>query len=115
MRKKWPLFLGILLLTIGIIFRAATDYSFLGLTFIKVGVALKAYYIIDKIFKGEYKVGMEMLYLLFGLILFFTGLYFKNTGADFNPYLLMAPGIGLKVVFIIIFIRKTRNPKAESK
>lgn len=112
MRKKWPLFLGILLLTAGIIFRTTTDYSFLGLTLIKTGVAFKAYYIIDKIFKGEYKVGLEMLCLLFGLILFFTGLYFKKTGADFNPYFLMAPGIGLKVVFIGIFIRKTKKVKS---
>jgi len=82
------------------------------LTLIKVGVAFKVYYIIDKIFKDEYKVGLEVLYLVFGLILFFTGLYLKNSGSDFNPYILMIPGIGLKVLFIAIFIRKTRQPKS---
>jgi hypothetical protein len=108
MSQKWPLFLGLLILTIGIVLKKSSDLSVLPILLMVLGVSLKVFYIISKSRTKKYRVGYELLVLAFGLVLFFTGLYFKKNGAAFNPYWLMGPGIVLKVIFVILFIRKTR-------
>jgi len=111
MNKKWPLIAGIIMLTAGIILRKTTDLGMGAVAIIITGVLLKVYYIIGKIRSGEYSPGYEMAFLFVGLGMFLTGLYFKNTGSDFNSALLMVPGVTLKIVFVLVFIRKSRKMK----
>lgn len=109
MKSKWTLFLGIILLSAGIILRKATEFEITGLAVILIGVLFKTYYIISKARSGEYKPGYELVFLFVGLIMFLTGLYLRSQEPPFNPAYLIFSGISLKVVFIILFIIKTRN------
>ena len=109
MNKKWPLYAGILLLTAGIVLRKTTDIGMTALALIFSGVLLKTYYIISKVRNGEYSAGYELIFLIVGLGMFLTGLYFKNNGGGFNPLLLIMPGIALKIAFIVIFIIKVKR------
>ena len=109
MKSRWTLFAGIILLILGIIIRKTTGLAAEGLVMIISGVLFKTYYIISKVRSGAYKPGYELAFLFIGLILFLAGLYIKNHHPPFNPALLIAPGLSLKVVFIILFIQKTRT------
>lgn len=114
MKQKWPLFLGILLLTLGIILKKTTQLSVEPMVIMTLGVALKVYYIADKARKGLYHAGYELVALMIGLLLFFTGIYFKNNDPEMPYLLLMISGIALKVFFIVVFIRKTRRTELTS-
>ena len=112
MKSKWTLFTGIVLLTVGIIIRKTTGMAIEGLIMILVGVSFKIYYIISKARSGEYKPGKELLALFFGLGLFLGGLYLRsNAQYSYAPAMIIS-GIILKVIFIILFILKTRSKKA---
>lgn len=111
MKSKWTLFAGILLLTLGIILRKTTELGSEGLILIIVGVTFKTYYIISKARSGEYKPGYELIFLFVGLGMFLTGLYLRSHEPPFSPALLIVPGISLKVVFIVLFIIKTRKTR----
>lgn len=115
MKKKWPLFTGILILTIGIVLRKATHLNMIGLLMILTGAAFKTYYIVIKIKNGEYKPGYELILLCLGLMLFLTGIYLRSTGIGLYPTLLIPSGIALKLIFIILFIRKSRNTTPKTK
>jgi len=109
MRSKWTLFVGIALLTIGIIIRRTTDLNMEGLVMILVGVSFKAYYIISKARSGEYMPGKELYFLFFGLGLFLGGLYLRAQESSAYTISMIIVGIGLKITFIILFIIKTRK------
>jgi apolipoprotein N-acyltransferase len=109
LKSKWILITGLVVLLIGILFRISIPENFIGLTLILTGVCLKTMYIIAKAQSGEYRPGFELLYLFFGLILFLSGIYLKNHNPPFKPLFLIVPGLGLKVLFIILFIRKTKK------
>jgi drug/metabolite transporter (DMT)-like permease len=111
MKSKWTLFAGIILLTLGIILRRVADLGFGPILLIITGVLFKTYYIVSKARSGEYKPGYELIFLLVGLIMFLSGLYLRSHEPPFNPAFLIAPGIMLKVVFIILFIVKIRGRK----
>ena len=112
MKSKWLLFAGIIFLVIGIVLRRISDFSIEGLVLIITGVLLKAFYIIRKIRSGEYIPGFEMGFLFIGLAMFLSGLYLRAHQAPFNPAFLIAPGLLLKVGFIVIFIVKTKRVKS---
>lgn len=113
MKSRWTLFIGIILLIAGIIIRKTTGLAIEGLVLILVGVLFKTYYIISKARSGEYKPGIELLFLLVGLGLFLGGLYLKSIdGFTYAPAMIIS-GITLKVIFIILFILKTRNKTKE--
>ena len=111
MKSKAPLFIGILFLTTGIIIKKGFEYDLAGIVLIIGGVSLKTYYIVIKIRTGEYHPGVELGFLILGLILFFAGIYSRSIEAGFNPYVLIIPGISLKVLFVIAFIRKVRKQR----
>lgn len=114
MKTKWPLYLGIVLLTLGIVLRSSGKFDPYALIILLTGVAFKAGYIVGKIKTGEYKPGTEVYLLLIGLILFLTGVYFKSHPRELHHAFLMAPGIAFKVSFILIFIVKLRKAKSLS-
>jgi len=111
MKSKWTLLAGILLLIIGIVLRKTTELASEGLILIIVGVVFKTYYIISKARSGEYKPGYELIFLFVGLAIFLTGLYLRSHEPPFSPALLIVPGILLKVLFIVLFIVKTRRSR----
>ena len=114
MKSKKLLFLGIALLIVGIVFRKLTDMTVLGLILILTGVTLKTIYIVAKAKSGEYKPGKELISLFLGLILFLTGLVLNAKNPGLFPGLLIGTGLSLKVIFIIIFIKKTRSDNSLS-
>ena len=82
----------------------------LGLILIITGVTIKVIYILAKFKSGEYKPGKELLFLVAGLILFFTGLYLKNIDQNLivSIYLIVL-GLALKVIFIKIRSNKNQE------
>lgn len=109
MKRKWPIFAGIVLLTAGLLLAAFTPLALLPKVFIYLGIAFKVFYVIQQIVLGIYRPGYELALLLVGLTIFLSGLYLKKTGATFPYQALMFPGIVLKITFIILFILKVRK------
>jgi drug/metabolite transporter (DMT)-like permease len=114
MKSKKLLFLGIALLIVGIVFRKFTDLNGMGLLLILAGVACKTVYIIAKTKSGEYNPGRELVLLFLGLFLFLTGLILNANNPGLFSGLLIGVGLSLKVIFILIFIRKTRSNRGIS-
>ena len=112
MKSKVLLFIGILLLVLGIILKKTIQMDALGLTLIITGVTFKSIYILAKARSGKYKPGKELIFLVVGLLLFFTGLYFRNKEQTLiNPIYLIVFGITLKIIFIIRFIQIVKSGK----
>lgn len=111
MKTKWALYLGITLLTLGIVLKSTGKFDPYALIILLTGVAFKIGYIVQKIISREYKPGMEVILLMAGLTLFLTGVYLKANPKELHHAFLMAPGIALKVSFILIFIVKMRKVK----
>ena len=108
MKSKKVLFLGIILLIIGIIVRKIEDYHFFGLALIMFGVLLKTLYIVAKARSGEYKPGKELLFLFLGLALLFIGIYFRSHRPGIAGPILMVLGIALKIIYIVLFVRNVK-------
>jgi hypothetical protein len=112
MKSKGLLFIGIILLVFGIVLKKSTQMDTLGLASIITGVTLKSIYILSKVRSGEYKPGREVIFLIVGLILFFTGLYLRNINqALIKPIYLIGVGITFKIIFIIRFIQIVKSKK----
>lgn len=109
MKNKWPLFLGIVLLTLGIVLGKTSNIEHLSLFLILSGVTFKVFYIAQKIRSREYRPGFEVLLLIVGLILFMGGIMLKKNGIIEDASALKIVGISLKVSFIVMFIIKTRS------
>jgi len=106
MVSKKLLFIGIILLIIGIIVRKLTDYELSGLVLIIIGVVCKTIYIIAKARSGEYQPGKELIFLGAGLFLFLSGLYFRHSDHNLSyPIYMIITGLILKVAFIVRFIQ----------
>ena len=116
MKSKTLLFIGILLLIIGIIIRKMTSFEVLGLIFIIIGVLCKTVYIVFKARSGEYQPGKELIFLGVGLLLFLSGLYMRTLDQNLiDPTYLIVIGLGLKIVFIVRFIQIVRKEKMKSQ
>lgn len=112
LKLKRLLFIGIILLVVGIILKKLTHMDVLGLILIITGVTFKAIYILAKVKSGDYKPGKELVFLVAGLFFFFTGLYLKKVNYSLmEPIYLIVFGLTLKVIFIIRFIKITRPKK----
>ena len=104
MKSKALLFTGIIILILGIVVRKTTAMAIPGLALIIVGVTLKTTYIILKAKSGEYEPGKELLFLAFGLSIFFYGLHLRDVeNAFIKPIFPILLGISLKVIYIIRF------------
>ncbi len=109
MGYKLLLYIGIVLLTIGVVLSIVTAMELLPLVFIFSGVACKVFYIAQRIISGEYQAGWEFLYLAIGLILFLGGIYLSNQTEQNYPHVMKIAGLTLKGVFVILFILKSRK------
>lgn len=112
MKDKWPLYTGLLLLTTGIVLKILLDDVVWPLVFILSGVMLKVYFVFERIKNQKYKPGAEVLILVIGLALFFSGIHLPFAKDELNsvlPVILKISGIVLKVIFVAVFIAKTRQ------
>ncbi|MBN2165945.1 MAG: hypothetical protein JW717_06695 [Marinilabiliaceae bacterium] len=103
------LYIGILVLALGVFLRIFSSFFILSLFFIIAGALMKITYIFAIYKRGEYKPGSELLLLGIGLSVFFTGVYFKYHFLPFHHAYLLATGGIFKMVFIFMFIQKTRK------
>ena len=112
LKLKKILLIGIILLVVGILLKKIFLMDVLGLILIIAGVTFKAIYILAKVKSGDYKPGKELVFLVVGLLFFFTGLYLqKIEQALVNPIYLIVFGLTLKVIFIIRFITIVKSDK----
>jgi len=111
MKNKWPLFTGLTLLTVGIIFKIILDNVAFPVFLIATGILFKVYFIFNKIKTEKYQPGYELILLILGLGFFFSGIHLKNTVYFIEPVYLKIVGILFKVIFLVLFIRKTKNNK----
>jgi len=106
MARKSLLFVGIVLLVLGILIRKLTGLDVLGLLLIITGVICKTVYIVAKARSGEYQPGKELIFLGLGLLLFLSGLFLRKYDQNlFYPIYMIAVGLMLKIVFIIRFVQ----------
>ena len=109
---KKLLFVGIILLVVGILLKKFSHMDVFGLVLIITGVILKAFYIVAKVKSGEYPPGKELIFLIAGLVFFFTGLYLRKNNQQFiDPNYFIFFGLTLKVIFILLFIKMVRSNK----
>ena len=107
MKIKWLIFVGLLSLCAGIVFRQFDVPTWQSLLLIIFGVALKITYISIKIIRKEYKPKAEFAFLIIGLILLYLALY-TSFGLQFKFYFLV-PAIVLKLLFVVLFIKKSKG------
>ncbi|MFW5773515.1 MAG: hypothetical protein ACOCWD_02430 [Tangfeifania sp.] len=107
MKNKWPLFAGLTLLAVGIILKIILDNVAFPVFLIVTGILFKVCFVFNKIETKEYQPGYELILLILGLGLFFSGIHLKNPVYFIEPGYLKIVGILFKIGFIILFIRKT--------
>ena len=116
MKFKGLLFLGILLLIVGIVLRKMTTLEVFGLILIISGVICKTIYIVAKARSGEYIPGRELIFLGLGLLLFLSGLYLRKYDLNLSyPIYMIAVGLMLKVVFIIRFVQIVKKTDSSDR
>jgi hypothetical protein len=108
MKIKWMLFTGIALLTLGIVLKKTSDLGLISTLLIIIGALFKVVYLIAKVRRGEYKPGVELLFLILGLLLLYFGVYLRSHESSINPSYFIGTGITFKVIFIFLAIRKIR-------
>ena len=109
---KKLLLVGIILLVIGILLKKLSHLEVLGLALIITGVTFKAIYIVSKVKSGEYMPGKELVFLVAGLLFFFTGLYLQKIDQSLlYPIYFIVFGLTLKVIYIIRFIKIVKSNK----
>ncbi len=100
------IFVGLVLLLGGLLLKPLTE-SAIPLIMIMTGGTLKLIYVMISFLNKTYRPGKELLLLLMGLTVFFTGVYLKRQG--FEGWLVIeASGILMKVTFVLLFIKKLR-------
>ena len=115
MSTKYLLITGIISLIIGVLIKSNFESVYIGHFLIAIGITFKIIYIVIKVRNGEYNPGIELLFLLFGLLLFFTGLYYTEVVQKFiQPLFLIVFGIILKLIFIVRFIKNIKYKKQKS-
>jgi len=106
-KLKRLIYVGIILLSIGLALRYFSEYQILATLLIAGGILGKVAYLLIRLKSKFYKPGIELLFLITGLALFFLGLYLKSANGNHLYIYFMLSGILLKVVFVIKFIKKT--------
>lgn len=114
-KLKWLLYIGIVLVVSGIVLKKMLLLGSLPILLLILGGSMKLLFLILSWRNGSFRPGYEMLLLVFGLGLFFTGLYVKHpVVVDYKSFFLPS-GVFLKLLFIILIIRKKYKNKGLSK
>jgi len=106
MNIKLILYLGIVLLVLGIFSINISQLEGISNYLIVGGVLCKLAFITSVIKSGQYRVGVEIVFLMAGLALFFIGK--SELGNILLSWVFIFSGISLKIVFVILFIRKLK-------
>ncbi len=115
MNSKVTLFIGIFFLIAGILLKKTTELFFLAIALMVIGVSLKTLYIIGKAKSGAYKPGYELGLVVVGLLLLFSGIYFREDLPNFYSGFLIGSGISLKIIFVILFIIQVKTWEKKRK
>lgn len=115
MKSKYFLYIGILLLLVGILLRYFSPYVEVGLGLVLIGVILKLSYLSLAMLRRKYKPRAEILLLVLGLGFLFLGLWHKLNVSELVGYGMIVIAVVLKLIFISLFIRKTRQSKPNVK
>lgn len=107
MTLKLTFHLGRLLLLIGVVCRISFPGHAWPIIIIATGGVLKLLYVILSIKNESYKPGIEFSLLIGGLAVFFTGMFLKHHAVPYSR-VIMFFGIGMKIVFLILFSKKKR-------
>lgn len=105
--SKWKLFLGLFLLTLGVVLKLFTEQDTLAIYLIILGALLKVAHIVGMVQEKSYQPGVELVVLGLGLSLFFFGLYICRN-ESMSLFFIIA-GLVLKTVFVVQFIRKINS------
>lgn len=106
LKGKLLLYVGLLLLTIGLLFRYLSNYQIFAAVLVFIGIAGKLVYLISKLKAKNYNPGLELIILLIGLVVFFIGIYLRSQGISNLGVFFIIAGLTLKVGFILMFFRK---------
>lgn len=108
MKRKYLIFVGIVLLIGGILMKMLGTSGPLPLLLIILGASCKLTYLAYSITEKSYHPGWEMTLLYGGLGVFFFGIYLRKHGFDLG-WIVELLGILMKMSFIFFFIRKKRR------
>ncbi len=111
MKHKWALMAGITFLSVGIILRLAGMENYIAIPLMAAGGLLKIYFIAVQIWLGFYKPGYELLFLIIGLMVFFSGIAMKYHTTNNQYIYLMIAGLTLKLIFVVLFIRHLKKAR----
>lgn len=107
MRKKILLYVGILLLVVGLILKFTVTSNFISYSFIIAGIALKLIYLIKSVVTKEVKLGGEMFLLIIGISFVLIGAHLKTTSNYFMLHpVLITVGVVCKIIFVAVWIKK---------
>ena len=113
-KEKWKLYLGAIIILVALVLRIYFPEVQIINPMFFIGGGLKVWFLVGKIKDGGYKPGVELILLLIGLTMFFSGVYGRNHDWSFSAYWLIIPGALFKLVFVFLFIRKLALNKVKA-
>jgi hypothetical protein len=113
MKQKWSIYLGVLSLVAGIVLLKVSMHSIVPIGLIVLGAGLKLNFLLQKIVRHKYRPGIELVYLVTGLVIILLRKYIQLPLAGNGMDLLLGLGVALKVVFVLMFIRKVKKSVVE--
>jgi len=110
MNIKIPLITGLIFIVAGLAIKSLNYNILLGNILIVSGIISKLVFLIITLKAKAYKPGSEALFLVAGLLIFLTGMIFRElTGSGCIASILLASGITLKLVFLMLFFKKFKS------
>lgn len=92
----------------GVILRFALPDTTFPIIMISIGGTLKLLYIASNIKDKSYVPGKEFGFLIGGLIIFFSGIFLKNSGSEYGIPM-MVVGLLSKILFIRLFMKSKKR------
>ncbi len=107
-KKNILLYIGLLFLYIALLTRIFVSKQ-VSLFFLAIAICFKLAFAFQRIKKTTYKVGYELVLFIVGLSLFLTGVYAPLPDFICSPFLLIIPGLAMKISSVVILIRKLKK------
>jgi len=110
MNIKIPLITGLIFIVAGLTIKLLNYNPLWGNILIVSGIISKLVFLIITLKTKAYKPGIEAIFLLAGLLIFVSGMIFRElTGSGCIASVLLASGVTLKLVFILLFFEKFKS------
>lgn len=107
-KEKYIHYTGILFILAGVVLRLIFPETILPLIMIIIGGTTKLAYIVVEIITKVYRPGKELLLLILGLTVFFSGIYLKHQAFEL-AWLIMGTGLLMKISFLVLFSQKKKK------